>query len=132
MKIWTCKIGEVDAEKLPCGADLPMRKAIVAAYRQITGEEPEFIFSGWGGELDEGERLVAQNYDAVIKDATIAGIYGSRRIAFGRVYGDRKGRFDDGTTIRTSAIVSGPDENGIIQTRNSRYKLELIGERTFN
>lgn len=61
MKIWACKIGETDEGSVPHGADLPMRNAVGLAYRAITGVEPTFIFSGWGGELDEGERAVVEN-----------------------------------------------------------------------
>lgn len=57
--IWDCKIGEVDRAKLPPGADAPMRQAVEAVYRELTGEEPRFIFSGWGGELTDIEREVA-------------------------------------------------------------------------
>lgn len=60
-KIWDCKIGEIDAEKLPPGADAPMRAAIERTYYLLTGEYPQFIFSGWGGELTEGERRVVNN-----------------------------------------------------------------------
>lgn len=60
MKIWTCKIGEVDGALLPDGADLPMRQAVERAYREITGLEPHFNFSGWGGELDEYERGIVE------------------------------------------------------------------------
>lgn len=60
MKIWTCKIGEVVDAKVPSGGDLPMREAVQAAYRKLTGEEPEFCFSGWGGELDEIQREIIQ------------------------------------------------------------------------
>lgn len=58
--IWACKIGEAGVlhER---GLDLPMRKAVAAAYREITGEEPDFIFSGWRGELTEPERAVVEN-----------------------------------------------------------------------
>jgi hypothetical protein len=56
VKIWSCKIGEVDASKLPRGADGPMRDAVARAYRELTGEDPEFLFSGWGAELTPGER----------------------------------------------------------------------------
>ena len=60
MKIWECKIGEAfGAEKYPpFGSDLPMRKAIEQAYIELTGQEPDFIFSGWTAELTEGERKV--------------------------------------------------------------------------
>lgn len=59
MSVWSCKIGEAGA--LPDGADLPMRTAIRAAYLQLTGEEPEFLFSGWGAELTEGEREAVES-----------------------------------------------------------------------
>lgn len=58
-RIWSCKIGEVAST--PQGADFPMRDAITKAYREVTGEEPVFIFSGWGAELTEGERAVVEN-----------------------------------------------------------------------
>ncbi len=58
-KIWTCKIGETG--RLPMGADGPMRTAVRAAYLAITGEEPAFLFSGWGAELTEPERAVVEN-----------------------------------------------------------------------
>lgn len=58
MKIWDCKIGEIDAEKLPPGSDWPMRKAVTEAYIKLTGEEPSFVFSGWGAKLTKFERMV--------------------------------------------------------------------------
>ena len=59
MKIWTCKIGE--AAEVPGGADEQMRRAVEAAYREVTGSESSFLFSGWGGKLNEGERAVVEN-----------------------------------------------------------------------
>jgi len=61
MKIWECKIGEVDESALPRPADIPMRQAVEEAYRKLTGQEPDFIFSGWGAELTEGERAAHEN-----------------------------------------------------------------------
>jgi len=58
MKIWDCKIGEVD--DVPAGSDFPMREAVKRAYFEITGKEPTFLFSGWGGNLTETERAVAE------------------------------------------------------------------------
>lgn len=65
-KIWTCKIGEVDVAKLRevhpgSGADGPMRDAVEGAYKELTGEEPTFTFSGWGGELNEAERATVED-----------------------------------------------------------------------
>lgn len=61
MKIWTCKIGEVNAHDLPMASDGPMRQAVAEAYEKLTGHKPKFIFSGWGGELTETEREVAND-----------------------------------------------------------------------
>ena len=55
-KIWTCKIGW--ASDLPPGSDFPMRQAVKAMFHQLTGTYPDFIFSGWGGKLDEIEEQV--------------------------------------------------------------------------
>jgi len=60
-KIWACKIGEVDESELPPGADYPMRIAIKKAYREVTGRDLNFLFSGWDGDLTEIEREVAND-----------------------------------------------------------------------
>lgn len=59
MRVWDCKIGW--AGELPQGADLPMREAVGRAFIQLTGAEPEFIFSGWGGALTEVELAVVED-----------------------------------------------------------------------
>ncbi len=63
MKIWTCKIGS--AQALPPGADVPMRIAIQEAFRRLTGDYPEFTFSGWGGELTEEELAVVEDRESL-------------------------------------------------------------------
>ena len=63
LKIWDCKIGEVRSGELPIAADYPMRLAVEKAYKEITGKDPDFIVSGWGGELTEGEREVHNKHD---------------------------------------------------------------------
>ncbi len=57
--IWQCKIGEIDRSRLPNKSDGPMRKAVEEAYFALTGEYPEFMFTGWGAGLTEEERFVA-------------------------------------------------------------------------
>lgn len=59
--IWACKIGPADRATLPHGADLPMRQAVQRAYKELTGAEPEFIFSGWAAELTAGEAEVVED-----------------------------------------------------------------------
>lgn len=63
-RVWTCKIGGPVAG-IPKGSDSPMRAAVSQAFEQITGFEARFIFSGWGGELTEGERAVVENRPAM-------------------------------------------------------------------
>ena len=58
--IWTCKIGG-PAIQFQSGADAPMRQAAQAAFKQVTGNDEAFCFSGWGGELTEPERAVVEN-----------------------------------------------------------------------
>ena len=38
-----------------------MRQAVEEAFKQLTGDWPEFIFSGWGAELTEAELAVVEN-----------------------------------------------------------------------
>ena len=45
-----------------------------------------------------------------------------RGTVVGEIYGDTKGRFKDGTPIRTSSIVEITPDKKVI-TRNSTYKL---------
>ena len=59
--VWTCKIGIRGTVPVSPGADLPMRRAVDDAFKAITGEHSEFIFSGWGGSLDECELAVVEN-----------------------------------------------------------------------
>ena len=58
-RIWECKIGV--AGELPSGADLPMRDAVAAAFLELAGKHPEFIFSGWGASLTPGEQAVVDD-----------------------------------------------------------------------
>lgn len=56
--IWECKIGGPHEIDLHDGPDFPMRRAVEEAYHKLTGEYPQFIFSGWGASLDKGEQEV--------------------------------------------------------------------------
>lgn len=62
MKIWKCKIGRIDDPAVPDGADIPMREAVARAYKEITGKDAGFIFSGWGAELDKIELEVVADH----------------------------------------------------------------------
>ena len=78
-RIWTCKIGECEDGDLLgpdgkyYGADWPMRQAVAKAYKEVTGKEPRFIFSGWGGELTPIEREVVEEKPATIEGVHVAG-----------------------------------------------------------
>lgn len=51
--MWMCSVGVVGDMPLVPGSDLPMRQAIERAFKEVTGRDPEFNFSGWGSELTE-------------------------------------------------------------------------------
>ena len=53
---------------------------------------------------------------------------GNSVVACGEIYNDGKGRFADGTFVRTSRIINADFERGIIQTRNSVYRLDKENE----
>ena len=59
-RIWTCKIGGMTPHVLS-PADPAMRDAVNMMFKILTGVEAEFTFSGWGGELTEGERAVIED-----------------------------------------------------------------------
>lgn len=59
-RIWECKVGG-QADFFESGADSPMRRAVAKAFREITGRDPEFTFSGWSAQLTEAERAVVEN-----------------------------------------------------------------------
>ena len=65
MSIWDCKIGTKSNVMLPSGADVPMRAAIAKAFKEITGVDAEFCFSGWGAELNEVELSVVEDREPV-------------------------------------------------------------------
>jgi hypothetical protein len=58
LQVWTCKVGVVDAGVMvrSSGLDFPMRQAVSAAFQLLFGKDPEFMFSGWNGDLSESER----------------------------------------------------------------------------
>ena len=58
---WSCLIGEFDRDLLPKGCDAPLREAVQEAYYKLTGEWPNFTFSGWGAQPDKGQRAVINN-----------------------------------------------------------------------
>ena len=66
MKIWDCKIGEIEAANLPLSSDAPMRRAVEKAYFELTGQEPNFVLSGWGGELTDTERMIVEEPNSVM------------------------------------------------------------------
>jgi hypothetical protein len=66
-RIWFCKVGG-EADFFESGADQPMRRAIAKAFREVTGRDPQFTFSGWGQELTESERAVVEDREPKICD----------------------------------------------------------------
>lgn len=72
---------------------------------------------------DEAMPQACPDYDAELRDWAFQRS-GEFLICFGRVYGDRKGRWPDGYAIATSAVMRGRRKAGaVIATRNTRYLL---------
>lgn len=59
--------------------------------------------------------------DAELHKWWVEDIPGEGVVFHGRIHGDRKQRFADGTPIRTSLVMSREDD--IIQTLNTTYKI---------
>jgi hypothetical protein len=60
----------------------------------------------------------------LLKDWTIER-WNNSVIIIGKVYNDIKGRFKDGEEIHTSKVLKADFVNGVVETRNSVYHLEL-------
>ena len=92
------------------------------ASSNITADLENTIVQAWSfekylelsGGSDYAKAMVKEMKSAGAKNLTMYG---------GNCLNDTKGRFRKGEWIRTSYVVSGPDENGIIQTRNSVYRI---------
>ena len=68
MKIWRCKIGDVENSLLADGADEPMREAVIKAYKKLTGRTHEFCLSGWGSQLSTDERTASRLIERLKKE----------------------------------------------------------------
>lgn len=63
LRVWSCKIGYAEDSCLAPGSDGPMRDAVESAFKQVTGGDSEFMFSGWDGQLSPGELAVINDTD---------------------------------------------------------------------
>jgi hypothetical protein len=61
--VWQCTIGVLGDHPLPKGADEPMRLAIQRVFREVTGRESEFIFSGWNAVISPVQLAVIEDRD---------------------------------------------------------------------
>lgn len=64
-EMWSCKIGNLAGVEIPDGGDWPMREAVRKAFIEVTGEEPEAIFSGWGDKFTDIERSIMQPLESI-------------------------------------------------------------------
>ncbi len=54
---WHCFVGLADNSELEDGCDLPMRIAVDAAFKKITGRDPLITSSGWGISEEEKDAM---------------------------------------------------------------------------
>lgn len=65
----------------------------------------------------------------LLKNWSIGRVDGGKVVVWGEVHNDTKGRFSNGMFIRTSQVLRVDFTSGIVETKNSIYKLDLGGER---
>ena len=102
-RIWTCKIGGPVGE-LPRQPDFTMRKAVIDAFRSLTGVDAEYCFSGWGATLSDFERAVVENHDPTMAELAKAELAKAEAI-----------RSLDLDTLAITLGMSGPDQSIIDQ-----------------
>ena len=69
-RVWACKaVWGIDSE-LSAGCDQPMREAVKDAFFKVTGRWPDALFSGWAGQLTEGELRCALRRSRSISAST--------------------------------------------------------------
>lgn len=73
-QVWKCKVGIKGSVNLPFGADFPMRQAIKRAFKEITGVDAEFCFSGWNASLEETEIRVVEDTLRQLDDLKAKGL----------------------------------------------------------
>lgn len=83
--------------------------------------------------LEASQLLTEADYegvDGVVVNAVIEPwpFNAAQKVAWGYLFGDKKCRFYEGQWIHTSEIVSGPDEDGILKTKFSTYRLKMKPE----
>ena len=54
---WVCIIGPTTRDKLPYGADTPMRKSMESTFERLTGHENNVCWSGWGNDREKVELI---------------------------------------------------------------------------
>lgn len=66
----------------------------------------------------------AREVDAVLRNWSATPLGEGTPRYRGVIFHDRKNRFADGEVVTTSTVLSGPDADGVIVTKNSTYRLE--------
>jgi hypothetical protein len=70
--------------------------------------------------------------DAILEEWTVQVIPTRGIVVWGHIYGDKKGRFDNGDYVRTSLIKSVDFDTGLAQTLNTLYILGKQGDYRIN
>lgn len=65
----------------------------------------------------------------LLKNWYITQMSDKRVVVCGDIYNDIKGRFADGTQIHTSRVLKADFVNGVVETKNSVYHLEMRSEK---
>jgi hypothetical protein len=62
---WHCIIGPINPTiHLPSGSDLPLRSAVAAAFKKLTGIDAETCTSSWGVSEEMKDRMLQAKYSS--------------------------------------------------------------------
>lgn len=64
--VWECAIGGRDPVTIPPGGDLPMRRAVERAFREVTGTDAEYTYSGWGRKFTSKALMLGGAYETAL------------------------------------------------------------------
>ena len=106
--VWSCAIGGIKPVSVPSGGDAPMRRAVERAFLELTGQEAQACFSGWGEEFAEPARAVIENRISVEeKEPVRADIHQAALDKIERL--DRERKLAEAQADRLLALSAGID-----------------------
>lgn len=68
---WYCVIGAVDSDKIPAGADYPLRMAVQGVFADRFPDNKYVCSSGWGIDKDRADQISFATHSDAVKNSII-------------------------------------------------------------